>query len=124
MLFRIFGCTYVFMEVSSHAIDQQRISGLTYRGGVFTNLSRDHLDYHKTVEHYLEAKKKFFDDLPAAAFALTNADEKSGMVMLQNTAATKRTYSLQTVADFKGKILETHFEGTELLINDRKVGLF
>ena len=117
------GCTYVFMEVSSHAIDQQRISGLTYRGGVFTNLSRDHLDYHKTVEHYLEAKKKFFDDLPAAAFALTNADEKSGMVMLQNTAATKRTYSLQTVADFKGKILETHFEGTELLINDREVAV-
>lgn len=115
------GCTYVFMEVSSHAIDQQRISGLTYRGGVFTNLSRDHLDYHKTVEHYLKAKKRFFDDLPAAAFALTNADEKSGMVMLQNTVATKRTYSLQTVADFKGKILETHFEGTELLINDREV---
>ena len=115
------GCTYVFMEVSSHAIDQQRISGLTYRGGVFTNLSRDHLDYHKTVEHYLKAKKRFFDDLPAAAFALTNADEKSGMVMLQNTVATKQTYSLQTVADFKGKILETHFEGTELLINDREV---
>lgn len=117
------GCSYVFMEVSSHAIDQQRISGLTYRGGVFTNLSRDHLDYHKTVEHYLEAKKKFFDDLPASAFALTNVDEKSGMVMLQNTAATKRTYSLQTVADFKGKILETHFEGTELLINDREVAV-
>lgn len=115
------GCTYVFMEVSSHAVDQQRISGLTYRGGVFTNLSRDHLDYHKTVEHYLKAKKRFFDDLPAAAFALTNADEKSGMVMLQNTVATKQTYSLQTVADFKGKILETHFEGTELLINDREV---
>lgn len=115
------GCEYVFMEVSSHAIDQQRIGGLTFRGGLFTNLTRDHLDYHKTVENYLKAKKRFFDELPPTAFALTNADEKSGMVMLQNTSAEKLTYSLQTMADFKGKILETHFEGTELLINGRNV---
>ena len=83
------GCEYAFMEVSSHSIDQKRISGLSFNGGIFTNLTRDHLDYHKTVENYLKAKKKFFDDLPASAFALTNADDKSGLVMLQNTAAKK-----------------------------------
>ena len=115
------GCTHVFMEVSSHAIDQQRIAGLHYAGGVFTNLTRDHLDYHKTVENYLRAKKRFFDRLPAEAFALTNADDKSGAVMLQNTAAHKLTYSLRTVADFKGKIVEAHFEGTELLIDGHDV---
>lgn len=115
------GCEYVFMEVSSHAVDQKRISGLSFDGGIFTNLTRDHLDYHKTVENYLKAKKKFFDDLPATAFALTNADDKSGLVMLQNTAACKRTYSLRTLADFKGKILESHFDGTEMIINDREV---
>ena len=115
------GCTYAFMEVSSHSIDQRRISGLDFDGGVFTNLTRDHLDYHKTVENYLKAKKKFFDELPAKAFALTNLDDKSGMVMLQNTKAKKRTYSLRTLADFKGKILESHFEGTDLLINDKEV---
>lgn len=115
------GCTYAFMEVSSHSIDQRRISGLDFDGGVFTNLTRDHLDYHKTVENYLKAKKKFFDDLPAKAFALTNLDDKSGMVMLQNTKAKKLTYSLRTLADFKGKILESHFEGTDLLINDKEV---
>lgn len=117
------GCEYAFMEVSSHAIDQKRISGLTFDGGIFTNLTRDHLDYHKTVENYLKAKKKFFDDLPAGAFALTNADDKSGLVMLQNTAACKRTYSLRTLADFKGKILESHFDGTELIINGREVNV-
>lgn len=115
------GCTYAFMEVSSHSIDQKRISGLVFDGGIFTNLTRDHLDYHKTVENYLKAKKKFFDDLPASAFAITNADDKSGLVMLQNTAAQKLTYSLRTLADFKGKILESHFEGTDLLINNREV---
>lgn len=115
------GCEYVFMEASSHAIAQRRISGLVFDGGVFTNLTRDHLDYHKTVEAYLKAKKKFFDDLPASAFALTNADDKSGLVMLQNTAARKLTYSLRTLADFKGKILESHLEGTELEINGKDV---
>ena len=115
------GCEYAFMEVSSHSIDQKRISGLSFDGGIFTNLTRDHLDYHKTVENYLKAKKKFFDDLPADAFALTNADDKSGLVMLQNTAARKLTYSLRTLADFKGKILESHFEGTEMVINGRDV---
>ena len=115
------GCSHVFMEVSSHAVDQQRIAGLHYAAGVFTNLTRDHLDYHKTVENYLRAKKRFFDALPAEAFALTNADDKSGAVMLQNTAARKLTYSLRTAADFKGKIVEAHFEGTELLIDGRDV---
>ena len=94
---------------------------MSFNGGIFTNLTRDHLDYHKTVENYLKAKKKFFDDLPADAFALTNADDKSGLVMLQNTAAKKLTYSLRTLADFKGKILESHFEGTEMIINGREV---
>ena len=115
------GCEYAFMEVSSHSIAQRRISGLSFNGGIFTNLTRDHLDYHKTVENYLKAKKKFFDDLPAEAFALTNLDDKSGMVMLQNTKAKKLTYSLRTLADFKGKILESHFEGTDMLINGREV---
>ncbi|MDR1601305.1 MAG: UDP-N-acetylmuramoyl-L-alanyl-D-glutamate--2,6-diaminopimelate ligase [Tannerella sp.] len=115
------GCEYAFMEVSSHAVDQKRISGLTFRGGIFTNLTRDHLDYHHTVENYLKAKKKFFDNLPASAFAVTNVDDKSGLVMLQNTAAKKYTCSMQTLADFKGKTLETHFEGTELSINGREV---
>jgi UDP-N-acetylmuramoyl-L-alanyl-D-glutamate--2,6-diaminopimelate ligase len=115
------GCEYVFMEASSHAIDQKRISGVEFNGGIFTNLTRDHLDYHKTVDNYLKAKKKFFDDLPAAAFALTNADDKTGLVMLQNTAARKLTYSLRTMADFKGKIMESHFEGMEIDINGHDV---
>jgi UDP-N-acetylmuramoyl-L-alanyl-D-glutamate--2,6-diaminopimelate ligase len=115
------GCEYAFMEVSSHAIDQKRISGLSFDGGIFTNLTRDHLDYHQTVENYLKAKKKFFDDLPVTAFALTNVDDKTGPVMLQNTSARKLTYSLQTLADFKGKILESHFDGTELVINGQEV---
>ncbi|MDR3266566.1 MAG: UDP-N-acetylmuramoyl-L-alanyl-D-glutamate--2,6-diaminopimelate ligase, partial [Tannerella sp.] len=117
------GCEYAFMEVSSHAIDQQRISGLDFNGGIFTNLTRDHLDYHQTVENYLKAKKKFFDALPASAFALTNADDKTGMVMLQNTAGRKLTYSLCTLADFKGKIIESHIEGTEMEINGQNVYL-
>ena len=115
------GCEYVFMEASSHAIDQKRISGLKFDGGIFTNLTRDHLDYHKTVEAYLKAKKMFFDNLPSTAFAITNIDDKSGWVMLQNTAARKLTYSLRTLADFKGKIIESHFDGTELLINGKEV---
>ncbi|MDR1406536.1 MAG: UDP-N-acetylmuramoyl-L-alanyl-D-glutamate--2,6-diaminopimelate ligase [Tannerella sp.] len=117
------GCEYAFMEVSSHAVDQKRISGIVYRGGIFTNLTRDHLDYHLTVENYLKAKKKFFDNLPASAFALTNADDKSGYVMLQNTRAKRYAYSLQTLADFKGRVLESHFEGTELSINGREVNV-
>ncbi len=115
------GCEYAFMEVSSHAVDQRRISGLAFDGAIFTNLTRDHLDYHKTVDNYLKAKKGFFDGLPTTAFALTNIDDKAGSVMLQNTAARKLTYSLRTLADFKAKILEAHFEGTDLLINDKEV---
>ena len=115
------GCAYAFMEVSSHAVVQQRISGLTFVGGIFTNLTRDHLDYHLTTENYLKAKKTFFDRLPAAAFALTNEDDKSGGVMLQNTVARKYTYSLQTLADFKGKIVESHIDGSELHIDGREV---
>ncbi|MCC8200160.1 MAG: UDP-N-acetylmuramoyl-L-alanyl-D-glutamate--2,6-diaminopimelate ligase [Tannerellaceae bacterium] len=115
------GCEYVFMEISSHAVDQKRISGLSFDGGIFTNLTRDHLDYHQTVENYLKAKKTFFDNLPVSAFALTNPDDKNGLVMLQNTVAEKLTYSLRTMANFKGKILESHFDGTELVINGREV---
>lgn len=115
------GCTYAFMEVSSHAIDQKRIAGLDFNGGIFTNLTRDHLDYHKTVDAYLKAKKLFFDDLPKTAFALTNADDKNGNVMLQNTAASKHYYSLRSLADFKGRILESHLDGTLLEINEQEL---
>lgn len=117
------GCKYVFMEVSSHAIAQKRISGLRFAGGIFTNLTRDHLDYHKTVENYLKAKKKFFDDLPKDAFALTNADDKNGMVMLQNTKAKTYNYSLRSLCDFKGRILEAHFEGMLLNCNDKELAV-
>jgi len=117
------GCKYVFMEVSSHSIDQKRISGLRYAGGIFTNLTRDHLDYHKTVENYLKAKKKFFDDLPKDAFALTNVDDKNGMVMLQNTKARTYTYSLRSLCDFKGRILENHFEGMLLSFNEQELAV-
>ena len=115
------GCEYAFMEVSSHSVAQKRIAGLQFKGGIFANLTRDHLDYHKTFESYRDAKKEFFDQLPTEAFALTNADDKNGMFMLQNTKAAKHTYSLQTLADFKGKILESHFDGTLMLINDREI---
>ena len=115
------GCEYAFMEVSSHAVDQKRVNGIDFNGGIFTNLTRDHLDYHHTTENYLKTKKKFFDNLSAKAFALTNVDDKNGMVMLQNTSAQRRTYSLQTSADFKGKIIESHFEGTEMEINRQLV---
>ncbi|MDR3061184.1 MAG: UDP-N-acetylmuramoyl-L-alanyl-D-glutamate--2,6-diaminopimelate ligase [Dysgonamonadaceae bacterium] len=115
------GCEYVFMEVSSHAVDQKRVSGLDFHGGIFTNLTRDHLDYHKTVEAYRDAKKSFFDQLPSSAFALTNSDDKNGMFMLQNTKADKKTYSLLSLADFKGKMLESHFDGTTMSFNGKEV---
>ncbi len=117
------GCEYAFMEVSSHAVEQRRIGGLKYVGGIFTNLTRDHLDYHRTFENYRDAKKKFFDHLPEDAFAITNADDKNGMVMVQNTKATVKTYSVQKMADFKAKIIECHFEGMYLEIDNREVGV-
>ena len=117
------GCEYAFMEVSSHSVDQRRIAGLQFVGGIFTNLTRDHLDYHLTVENYLKAKKRFFDDLPKNAFALTNADDKNGSVMLQNTNASKYDYSTRTLADFKARVLENHFEGMQLEINGREVSV-
>ena len=117
------GCEYAFMECSSHAIHQRRIGGLKFTGGIFTNLTRDHLDYHKTFENYRNAKKKFFDDLPKDAFAITNADDKNGMVMVQNTKATVKTYSTQRMADFRAKILECHFEGMYLDIDGREGGV-
>lgn len=117
------GCEYAFMEVSSHSIDQKRISGLKFAGGIFTNLTRDHLDYHKSVDNYLRAKKKFFDDMPKDAFCLTNLDDKNGMVMTQNTRAKVYTYSLRSLSDFKGKLLESHFEGMILDFNNRELSV-
>lgn len=115
------GCSHVFMESSSHAIHQHRIEGLHYAGGIFSNITHDHLDYHKTFDEYIRVKKSFFDGLPSTAFALTNADDKRGMVMLQNTAAKKLTYSLRTLADFKGKILENNLTGLFMNINEQEV---
>ncbi|HLP05322.1 MAG TPA: UDP-N-acetylmuramoyl-L-alanyl-D-glutamate--2,6-diaminopimelate ligase [Paludibacter sp.] len=117
------GCTYAFMEVSSHSVDQHRISGLEFDGAIFTNLTRDHIDYHQTFENYLKAKKEFFDKLSPEAFALTNLDDKNGLVMLQNTKARKYSYSLRTLADFKTKILEHGFDGMLLDMNDREVNV-
>lgn len=117
------GCEYAFMECSSHAIAQKRIGGLNFTGGIFTNLTRDHLDYHKTFENYRDAKKAFFDGLPKTAFAITNADDKNGMVMVQNTKAKIKTYSVRSMADFKAKILECHFGGMYLEIDGREVGV-
>lgn len=117
------GCEYAFMECSSHAIAQKRIGGLNFTGGIFTNLTRDHLDYHKTFENYRDAKKAFFDGLPKTAFAITNADDKNGMVMVQNTKAKVKTYSVRSMADFKAKILECHFGGMYLEIDGREVGV-
>ena len=111
------------MECSSHAIAQQRIGGLKFAGGIFTNLTRDHLDYHKTVENYRDAKKRFFDMLPKGSFAVTNADDKNGLYMVQNTRATVKTYSTRTMADFKARLIECHFEGMYLDINGREVGV-
>ena len=115
------GCEYAFMEVSSHACVQHRIEGITFAGAIFTNLTRDHLDFHKTVENYINAKKMFFDALPKGAFALVNADDKVGDVMLQNTAADKYRYSLRTIADFKGRIIESRLDGTTLEVNGQTV---
>ena len=117
------GCQYAFMECSSHAIHQHRIGGLKYAGGIFTNLTRDHLDYHKTFENYRNAKKMFFDGLPKDAFAITNADDKNGMIMVQNTKATVKTYSTQRMADFRARILECHFGGMLLDIDGKEVAV-
>ena len=117
------GCKYAFMEVSSHAVAQKRIGGLRFAGGIFTNLTRDHLDYHKTVENYLKAKKAFFDGLPKDAFALTNADDKNGPVMVQNTRAKVASYSRRTLCEFKGKVLEDGFEGMLMDINNKEVNV-
>ncbi len=117
------GCEYAFMECSSHAIHQKRIGGLTFAGALFTNLTRDHLDYHKTFENYRDAKKAFFDALPKNAFAITNADDRNGMVMVQNTQAVVRTYSTRTAADFKGRIIEESIEGMLLDIDGREVSV-
>lgn len=114
-------CAYVFMEVSSHAVDQHRVDGLEFTGGIFSNISHDHLDYHHTFDAYIKAKKGFFDSLPSTAFALSNADDKRGKVMLQNTKAVKHFYSLKTMAEFKGKIIENSLLGLLLVINDVEV---
>ena len=115
------GCSYAFMETSSHAIQQQRIAGLEYAGGVFSNITHDHLDYHKTFDEYIRVKKAFFDQLPSGAFALSNADDKRGPVMLQNTAAKRLFYSLKTMADYTGRVLENNLTGLVMSINDREV---
>jgi UDP-N-acetylmuramoyl-L-alanyl-D-glutamate--2,6-diaminopimelate ligase len=112
------GCEFAFMEVSSHAVHQNRISGLKFAGGVFSNITHDHLDYHKTFAEYIAAKKRFFDELPSQGFALSNIDDKNGKVMLQNTRAKKFTYGLKSMADFKGKILENHFDGLQMLVDE------
>ena len=117
------GCEYAFMECSSHAIAQKRIGGLRFAGGIFTNLTRDHLDYHKTFENYRDAKKAFFDSMPRDAFAIINADDKNGSYMVQNCKAVVKTYSTRTMADFKAKILECHFEGMYLEIDRHEVGV-
>jgi UDP-N-acetylmuramoyl-L-alanyl-D-glutamate--2,6-diaminopimelate ligase len=115
------GCTHAFMEVSSHAVDQERIAGIKFTGAVFTNITHDHLDYHKTFENYIKAKKKFFDELSGDAFALVNADDKRGMVMLQNTKAKKYSFGLKKMVDFKGKIITNAIEGLELDIANKSV---
>ncbi|MET0299867.1 MAG: UDP-N-acetylmuramoyl-L-alanyl-D-glutamate--2,6-diaminopimelate ligase [Flavitalea sp.] len=115
------GCTHVFMETSSHALHQDRVAGLLYAGALFSNITHDHLDYHKTFDEYIRVKKSFFDNLPASAFAISNADDKRGAVMLQNTAATKYIYSLKTIAAFKGKIIENGLTGLHMTINEQEV---
>jgi len=114
-------CTHCFMEVSSHAIVQKRIAGIEFTAGVFTNITHDHLDYHKTFSAYIKAKKEFFDLLPSSAFALVNADDKNGEVMVQNTKATKKTYALHSAADYKGKVIENHLTGMLLHLDDKEV---
>lgn len=115
------GCTHCFMEVSSHAVDQYRVHGLSFSGGVFTNITHDHLDYHKTFDNYIAAKKGFFDALPLGSFALTNLDQKHGMTMLHDTKARKITYALNSVADYKGKVLENQFSGLHLSIDGKEL---
>lgn len=115
------GCTYCFMEVSSHSVVQNRISGLHFKGGVFTNITHDHLDYHKTFDEYIKAKKRFFDSLPTSSFALVNKDDANGMVMLQNTKAAKKTFSLRSLADFTCKVIENQFSGLHLKIDNNEV---
>ena len=115
------GCEYCFMEVSSHAIDQERVERLEFNGGIFTNLTRDHLDYHKDFREYLTVKKRFFDQLPADAFSLVNGDDKNGKVMVQNCQAEQHIYSLRSMCDFRGKITEMHLEGSAMEINGREV---
>lgn len=114
-------CEYAFMEVSSHSVDQRRIAGLRFAGGIFTNLTRDHIDYHKTFDNYLKAKKRFFDELPKEAFAIVNTDDKNGMVMLQNTRAQRKGYSVRGLSDFTARILENSFDGMLLNVCDREV---
>ena len=115
------GCDYAFMEVSSHSADQQRIAGLKFEGGIFTNLTHDHLDYHKTFDNYLAAKKRFFDSLPEGSFALVNVDDRNGRVMLQNCKARHYTFSVRTIADYRCNIIEQGFEGMELKIQGEEV---
>jgi UDP-N-acetylmuramoyl-L-alanyl-D-glutamate--2,6-diaminopimelate ligase len=117
------GCEYAFMEVSSHSVAQKRIAGLTFVGGIFTNLTRDHLDYHKTFDQYRDAKKGFFDALPKNAFAIINSDDRNGAVMVQNSKAEAKTYSLRAAADFKARILEESFEGMNLDIDGQEVSV-
>ncbi len=114
-------CTHVFMEVSSHAVHQHRITGLRFAGGIFSNITHDHLDYHKTFDEYIRVKKSFFDSLPSNAFAISNADDKRGEVMLQNCIARKYFYSLRTLADYKGKILENNLTGLQMTVNEQEV---
>ena len=115
------GCKYCFMEVSSHAIHQRRIAGLKFAGGIFTNITHDHLDYHKTFDNYIKAKKQFFDDIPSDAFSLVNVDDIHGEIMVQNTKSKVHHYALRTDADFKAKILENHFQGLNLILDDREI---
>jgi UDP-N-acetylmuramoyl-L-alanyl-D-glutamate--2,6-diaminopimelate ligase len=115
------GCKYAFMEVSSHAVHQQRIAGLEFAGGIFTNITHDHLDYHKTFDAYIRVKKNFFDGLSSAAFAISNMDDRNGAIMLQNTQADKFYYSLRSVADFKGRIVDNSITGLQMLVNEQDV---
>lgn len=115
------GCVFVFMEVSSHAVEMQRIAGLSFAGGIFTNITQDHLDFHGTFDNYIKAKKGFFDMLPKTAFALTNADDKNGKIMLQNTAAVKHSYSLKNIGNFKGKVMDCGLFGLQMDVNGQEV---